>query len=162
MLEEGQSAPSFILPDAEMESVDLSAFRGKKNVILFFYPRDNTPNCTLEVTDFSDHEDDFLKLGYVVIGLNRDDCTRHAEFRDKHGISIPLLSDADGAVCKDYGVWQSREVDGVKRCGIVRSTFIIDKRGILRLAMYGVNARGHVLEILRTVKEFKEPQEIES
>ena len=155
MLKEGQVAPLFVLPDADMESIDLSAFKGEKNVILFFYPRDNTPSCTLEVTDFSDHEDDFLKHDYVVIGINCDDCLKHAEFRDKHGISIRLLSDTDGDVCKQYGVWQAKEVDGVKRFGIVRSTFVIDKQGVLRVAMYGVNARGHALDILRVVKELK-------
>ena len=155
MLKVGQVAPTFVLPDADMESIDLSAFRGAKNVILFFYPRDDTPSCTLEVTDFSDHEEDFLKCGCVVIGVNRDDCFKHAEFRDKHGISIRLLSDADGTVCKQYGVWQAKEVDGVRRHGIVRSTFVIDKQGVLRLVMYGVTARGHALEILRAARGLK-------
>ena len=153
MLREGQAAPLFILPDADMESIDLSAFKGKKNVVLFFYPRDDTPSCTLEVTDFSDHEEDFLKCDCVVIGVNRDDCFKHAEFRDKHGISIRLLSDADGTVCKQYGVRQAKEVDGVKKFGIVRSTFVIDKQGVLRFVLYGVNAKGHALDVLRAVKE---------
>ena len=90
------------------------------------------------------------------MGVNRDDCIRHAEFRDKHGISIRLLSDEDGAACKRYGVWQEKEVDGVKRFGIVRSTFVIDKQGVLQIALYGVNAKGHALDVLRMVKELKE------
>ena len=155
MLKEGQVAPLFVLPDADMESVDIAAFRGENNVILFFYPKDGTPGCTLEATDFSDHEEEFQSRDCVVIGISRDDCLKHAEFRDKHGISVRLLSDADGAVCKKFGVWQTKEVDGVKRFGIVRSTFLIDKQGVLRLVMYGVNAKGHALDVLRSVKELK-------
>lgn len=153
MLKVGQVAPTFVLPDADMESVDLAEFKGKNNVILFFYPRDDTPGCTLEATDFSDHEDEFTKHGFTVIGINRDECIKHAEFRDKHGISVRLLSDSDGSACKQYGVWQAKEVDGVKKFGIVRSTFVIDKQGVLRQVLYGVNAKGHVLDVLRVVKE---------
>jgi peroxiredoxin Q/BCP len=153
MLKVGQTAPMVVLPDADMESVDLKQFQGKHNVILFFYPRDDTPGCTLEATDFSDHEDEFRSHDCVVIGISRDDCIRHAEFRDKHGISVALLSDSDGAVCKQYGVWQAKEVDGVKRFGIVRSTFVINKQGILQFVVYGVNAKGHALDVLRVVKE---------
>ncbi len=153
MLKVGQAAPMFVLPDADMESVDISRFRGKHNVILFFYPRDDTPGCTLEATDFSDHESEFLGQECTVIGISRDDCMRHAEFRDKHGISVRLLSDSDGSACKQYGVWQAKEVDGVKKHGILRSTFVIDKQGVLRLALYGVTAKGHALDVLRAVKE---------
>lgn len=153
MLKAGDAAPTFALPDADMESIDIVRFREKCNVILFFYPRDDTPGCTLEATDFSDHEEEFLDHEYVIIGISRDDCIKHAEFRDKHGISVRLLSDSDGAVCKQYGVWQAKEVDGVKRFGIVRSTFVIDKQGVLQLALYGVNAKGHALDVLRAVKE---------
>ena len=153
MLKTGQVAPTFVLPDADMEDLDLSALRGRSNVVLFFYPRDDTPGCTLEATDFSDHEDEFSRNGYVVVGISRDDCLKHAEFRDKHGISVRLLSDGDGSACKQYGVWQAKEVDGVKKHGIVRSTFVIDKHGVLRLALYGVNAKGHALDVLRAVKE---------
>ena len=153
MLKVGQVAPTFVLPDADMESIDIALHIRKSNVVLFFYPRDDTPGCTLEATDFSDHEDDFLHHDCVVIGISRDECLKHAEFRDKHGISIRLLSDVDGVVCKQYGVWQAKEVDGVKKHGILRSTFVIDKQGVLRHALYGVNAKGHALEVLRAVKE---------
>ena len=153
MLKTGQPAPTFVLPDADMETVDLAQYRGKSHVLLFFYPRDDAPVCTLEATDFSDHEDEFVRHDCIVIGINRDECIKHAEFRDKHGISVPLLSDSDGAVCKQYSVWQAKEVDGIKKHGIVRSTFVIDKQGVLRFASYGVNAKGHALEMLRVVKE---------
>ena len=153
MLKVGQVAPTFVLPDADMESIDIAEYLGKHNVILFFYLRDDTPGCTLEATDFSDHEDEFSKHGCAVIGISRDECIKHAEFRDKHGISVRLLSDSDGTTCKQYGVWQAKEVDGVKKFGIVRSTFVIDKQGVLRHVFYGVNAKGHALEVLRAVKE---------
>jgi peroxiredoxin Q/BCP len=153
MLKAGNAAPMFVLPDADMDAVDIAAYRGRNRVILFFYPRDDSPNCTLEATDFSDHEDEFSRHDCVVFGISRDDCLSHAAFRDKHGISIRLLSDSDGQVCKRYGVWQLKEVDGMKKYGIVRSTFVIDKQGILRFVLYGINAKGHALEILRTAKE---------
>ncbi len=153
MLKVGQKAPPFILPDADMETVDINRFRSMRNVVLFFYPKDGTPICTLEAKDFSDHEEEFAAHETIVLGVSRDDCLKHAEFCDKHGISVRLLSDADGQVCRQYGVWQAKEVDGVKKHGIVRSTFIIDKQGVLRLAQYGVNAKGHALDVLRAVKE---------
>jgi thioredoxin-dependent peroxiredoxin len=153
MLKTGQAAPTFVLPDADMEYVDLAQYVGKQNLILFFYPKDDTPHCTLEATDFSDHEDEFQRQDCTIMGISRDDCIRHAEFRDKHGISVRLLSDTEGTVCKQYGVWQMKEVDGVKRHGILRSTFIIDKHGVLRHVLYGVNAKGHAMDVLRAVKE---------
>ena len=153
MLKAGQAAPMFVLPDADMELIDIAQFQGKNNVILFFYPRDDAPCCTLQATDFSDHEEQFARHDCTIIGISRDDCIRHAEFRDKHGISVALLSDTEGAACKRYGVWQAKEVNGVKKHGIVRSTFVIDKQGVLRLALYGVTAKGHALDMLRAVKE---------
>jgi len=153
MLKTGQAAPTFVLPDADMEEVDLAQYLGKHNLILFFYPKDGTPQCTLEATDFSDHESEFRQHDCVILGINRDDCLRHAEFRDQHGIAIRLLSDTEGEVCRQYGVWQMKEVDGVKRHGILRSTFIIDKHGVLRHVLYGVTAKGHAREILRAVKD---------
>ena len=104
LLKAGEKAPVFSLPDADMETVDLARFQGK-HIVLFFYPKDGTPCCTKEVTDFSDHEDDFLRHDCVLIGISRDDCLKHAEFRDKEGIGIELLSDTEGTVCKRYGVW---------------------------------------------------------
>jgi peroxiredoxin Q/BCP len=153
MLKAGQAAPTFVLPDADMELVDLASFRGSRNVLLYFYPKDDTPSCTLQATDFSDHEGEFARLGCSIVGVSRDDCLRHADFRDKHGISVRLLSDTEGAVCRQYGVWQAREVDGERKHGILRSTFVIDKQGVVRLALYGVSAKGHALEMLRAVKE---------
>lgn len=154
MLQVGQHAPGFTLPDAEMSMVKLSGFKGRHNVVLFFYPRDDTPGCTLEAIDFSDHEEEFLKRDTIVLGISRDDCLSHAAFRDKHGLSVNLLSDEEGEVCEKYGVWQEKEKDGVKKMGIVRSTFIIDKQGNIRQAHYGVIPKGHAAEILKELKDF--------
>jgi peroxiredoxin Q/BCP len=153
MLKAGQAAPMFVLPDADMELIDIAQFQGRNNVILFFYPRDGAPCCTLQATDFSDHEDEFARFDCRILGISRDDCIQHAEFRDKHGISVSLLSDAEGTALQQYGVWQAREVDGVTKYGILRSTFVIDKQGVLRHVLYGVNAKGHARQMLRAVKE---------
>ena len=154
-LQVGHIAPNFGLPDADMSMVKLSEFKGKKNVVLYFYPKDDTPGCTIEAIDFSDMEEEFRKSDVVVLGVSRDDCLSHAAFRDKHGLAVQLLADTEGEVCGKYGVWQEKEKDGVKRMGIVRSTFVIDKHGILRHALYGVNARGHAAEVLKLIKEMK-------
>lgn len=152
MLQPGSHAPDFTLPDADMELIKLSKFKGK-TVVLYFYPRDDTPGCTVQAIELSDLEDEFLKYGAVVLGISRDDCISHAGFRDKHGLSVILLSDEDGKVCEKYGVWQEKEKDGVRKMGILRSTFIIDREGRVRHAFYGVNAKGHATEILNLIKE---------
>lgn len=152
MLQPGSPAPDFTLPDADMEMIKLSKLKGK-TVILYFYPRDNTPGCTVQAIEFSDLEEQFAKYNAVVLGVSRDDCISHAGFRDEHGLAINLLSDEEGKVCEKYGVWQEKEKDGVKKMGIVRSTFIIDKAGILRHMLYGVSPKGHAAEILKLIKE---------
>ena len=155
MVRTGQAAPNFSLPDADMQVVTLSAFKGRKNVVLYFYPRDGTPGCIMEAVDFSDHESDFDRHDCVILGVSRDDCLRHAEFRDEHGLSIALLSDTEGEVCRDYGVLQEKETDGVRRECLVRSTFIIDKKGVLRHVAYGVSPRGHAAEVFDVVRRLK-------
>ncbi len=151
MLQLGSAAPDFSLPDSDMELLKLSQFRGK-TVILYFYPKDDTPGCTTEAIEFSDLEDEFAKYNAIVIGISKDDCMSHAAFRDKHGLAINLLSDQDGHVCEKYKVWQQKEKDGVKKMGIVRSTFLIDADGILQDLQYGVVAKGHAAEILQRIK----------
>ena len=151
----GMEAPHFELPDADMETFVLTSQQGKKNVVLYFYPKDDTPCCTLEANEFSEFDDDLAKLDTVVIGISRDDCLSHASFRDKYGLSVLLLSDPDARICKRYGVMVEKEVDGHKKHIIQRSTFIIDKRGTLRHVMYGVHAHGHAQEIFNLIKELK-------
>lgn len=154
MLQPGEHAPDFTLPDADMEMVKLSRLKGL-NVVLFFYPKDDTPGCTLEAIEFSDHEEEFAALDTHLIGISRDDCISHADFRDKHGLAVQLLSDVDGKACEKYCVWQEKEKDGVRKMCILRSTFVIDKLGTIRHALYGVHAKGHAAEILNFIKELK-------
>ena len=154
MLKAGARAPDFSNPDADMNIVELSEFKGKL-VVLYFYVRDDTPGCTTEAIEFSEREGDFAKLGAVVLGVSRDDCIKHGEFRDKHGISVRLLADKEQTTCEAYGVLQDKEVDGVMRRSMVRSTFVIDKQGVIRHALYGVSSRGHAADVLQLVKELK-------
>jgi peroxiredoxin Q/BCP len=151
-LQPGQSAPGFDLPDADMNMVSLASFRNRRNVVLYFYPKDDTPGCTMEAIDFSELDDDFGALKTVVLGVSMDDCLKHGAFRDKHGLSVQLLADVDGEVCRSYGVLHDREVDGRKKTCIVRSTFIIDRKGLVRHVLYGVNPRGHAATVLGLLK----------
>jgi peroxiredoxin Q/BCP len=162
VLKIGQSAPEFSLPDADMEMFSTASLHEKQHLVLFFYPRDDTPFCTREAIDFSDHEEDFARLGCVIIGISRDDCLRHAEFRDKHGLSVRLLADDDGAVCRKYGVSQMKVKDGHKKSCIINSTFIIDCHGVLRHALYDINPRGHAAEVLQLVKQLEKPKTCKS
>lgn len=152
----GDRAPEFELPDADMSIVRLADYQAGEQagtLVLYFYVRDDTPGCTAEAIEFSDREMDFARLGTTVLGVSRDDCIRHGAFRDKHGISVRLLADKDGIACRAYGVLVNREVDGVMREGVTRSTFVIDKMGVVRHALYGVNAKGHAAEVLKLVRE---------
>ncbi len=155
LLQAGMEAPQFELPDSDMEMFSLAALRGKKNIVLYFYPKDDTPGCTMEANEFSKRDDDFESLDTQVIGVSRDECLSHATFRDKYGLSVLLLSDTESRVCKKYGVLYDKEVDGHKKVSVQRSTFVIDKLGKLRHALYGVQAHGHADEILNLVKEMK-------
>lgn len=150
---EGQPAPLFSLPDADMEMFDLASVLGSHHVVLYFYPRDNTPGCTRQAIDFSDHDADFAKERCIVIGISPDDCLTHADFRDEHGLSVELLADEEGEVCKLYGVWQSEMREGVMKRGVRRSTFIISSDGVLRHVLHDVNPRGHAAEVFQLVKQ---------
>ena len=157
-LQPGQPAPGFDLPDADMKMVSLDSLRTRHNVVLYFYSKDDTPGCTREAIEFSEMEDDFGALKAIVVGVSMDDCLSHGAFRDKHGLSVQLLADVDGEVCRRYGVLHDKEVDGKKKPCVVRSTFIIDRKGVLKHALYGVNPRGHaqeVLGLLRGVSKWK-------
>ena len=154
-LQAGMDAPQFQLPDADMAVFSLAAQRGKTNIVLYFYPKDDTPGCTIEANEFSALDDDFSALDTQVVGISRDDCLSHASFRDKYGLSLILLADTESTVCKKYGVLYDKEVDGHKKVSIQRSTFVIDKTGKLRHALYAVHVHGHADEILKLIKEMK-------
>ena len=154
-LEAGTEAPHFELPDADMKTFSLVRKQGKKNVVLYFYPKDDTPGCTIEANEFTDLVDEFSKHDTLLVGVSRDDCLSHATFRDKYGLSVQLLADTESRVCKKYGVLYEKDVDGQKKISVQRSTFVIDKQGKLRHALYGVQARGHAQEILKLIKELE-------
>jgi peroxiredoxin len=152
MLEKNQTAPSFSVPNQNNDIVSLSDFKGKKNVILYFYPKDDTPGCTIEANQFTALASEFAAVDTVVIGVSKDSCESHQAFIDKFGLTVDLLSDTTGELCEAYGVWQEKEKNGMKKMGIVRSTFLINKEGILEEALYGVTAEGHAQEMLEKVR----------
>ena len=151
MLSPGTQAPDFTSPNQHGSPVRLADFRGRKNVILYFYPKDDTPGCTIEANQFTALAGEFAKLDSVVIGVSRDSCDSHQAFIGKYGLQVDLLSDAGGELCQLYGVWQEKEKNGIKSMGIVRSTFLIDKQGVLAEALYGVTADGHAGAMLEKV-----------
>lgn len=153
MLQTGQKAPDFTSVDQNNQTVSLSDYLGSKNVILYFYPKDDTPGCTIEANDFTRLADEFSKLDTVVIGVSKDSCDSHMAFIDKYGLKVELLADTSGEVCEAYDVWREKEKNGVKKMGIVRSTFLIDKNGNLAAAQYGVDPNGHAEAILELVKQ---------
>jgi len=152
MLEPHQAAPDFSSPNQHDQRVSLAGFRGRKHVVLFFYPKDDTPGCTIEANQFTALAREFAKLDAVVIGVSRDSCASHQAFIDKYGLKVDLLADTDGALCNQYGVWQEKEKNGEKKWGIVRSTFVIDKQGTLQVAQYGVAPDGHAQAMLDAVR----------
>jgi len=152
MLKAGQTAPDFSSVDQHEQIVKLSDYKDRNNVVLYFYPKDDTPGCTIEANDFTRYAADFAAHDTVIIGVSRDSCESHRAFIDKFGLTVELLADTDGKVCETYGVWQEKEKNGVKNMGIVRSTFVIDKNGVLVEAIYGVDPNGHAEAMLEVVK----------
>ena len=152
MLQPGDNAPLFSLPDADMGRVHLEQFQGKKNLVLYFYPKDDTPGCTMEALEFTDLQPEFEALDTEILGISKDNCVSHGAFRDKYGLNVRLLADMEGEACGPYGVWREKVAHGEKRMGIVRSTFIIDKEGRVRHALYDIKPKGHAGEILELVR----------
>jgi peroxiredoxin len=153
MLEKNQLAPDFTAPDQNNNMINLSEFRNNKNVVLYFYPKDDTPGCTIEARQFTGFADQFAELDTVIIGVSKDSCESHQAFIEKYGLNVILLADTTGEICESYAVWQEKERNGQKKMGIVRSTFIINKDGALQDVMYAVNADGHAREILEKIRQ---------
>ena len=149
MIEQGSNAPDFTLASDEGGGVTLSALRGKK-VVLYFYPKDDTPGCTIQACDFRDATPAFQKLDAVVLGVSADSVESHGKFRKKFGLTFPLLADEDHAVCEAYGVWKERSMYGRKFMGIERSTFLIDEGGVVAQVWRNVKPKGHA-EMLEEV-----------
>jgi len=152
MLQAQHPAPIFSSKNQNNDTVSLADFKGKKNVVLYFYPKDDTPGCTIEANDFTRLASEFAKLDTVVIGVSKDSCSSHTDFIKKYDLKVDLLADTEGELCESYGVWREREKNGVKSMAVLRSTFIIDKQGNLADVIYGVNHEGHAQEILEKIK----------
>jgi len=149
----GKPAPDFTLPSTSGEPVSLRQFKGKKTVILYFYPKDETPGCTREACDFRDHTTEFEKHNTVVLGVSTDGLDSHKQFMEKHKLPFPLLTDEDAAVSRKYGVYKQRNLYGKKYMGIERTTFVIDKTGRIAQIYPKVKVEGHVAEVLGFLTE---------
>ena len=147
----GDKAPDFTMPTDGNGSVSLSQLRGKP-IVLYFYPKDDTSGCTAQACGFRDSIPDYGKTGATVIGVSRDSVASHDKFKKKHGLPFMLASDATGEVTERYGVWVEKSMYGRKYMGIDRSTFLIDKDGVVRNIWHKVKVPGHVAEVLKAAK----------
>jgi peroxiredoxin Q/BCP len=151
VIEPGQPAPDFTLPDQHGRDVRLSDLRGTP-VVLYFYPRDNTPGCTTEACAFRDARDDYEKAGARVLGVSPDGVASHLKFAEKFKLPFTLLADTEKAVCQAYGVWQQKTLYGKTSMGVVRATFVIGSEGVVRHVFPKVKVNGHSDEVLAVLK----------
>lgn len=151
MLEPGTKAPEFALPDKDGKIVSLSDFTGQK-VVLYFYPRDNTPGCTRQACAFAGAYEEFKSINAVVIGVSKDSAASHQKFSEKHGLPFILLSDPELSAIQAYGVWQEKKLYGKVSMGVVRSTFIIDETGVIEKVMPKVKPDTNAAEVLEYLK----------
>ena len=147
MPKEGDPAPDFRLPADDGKTYSLKDLRGRK-VVLYFYPKDDTPGCTKEACSFRDNLSRVQSKGAIVLGVSKDDLASHAKFREKYSLSFPLLSDPEGKVLSAYGVWKEKNLYGKTFMGIERTTFVIDERGRIQKVFPRVKVDGHVDEVL--------------
>jgi peroxiredoxin Q/BCP len=150
----GKKAPSFTLPDQDGKDVKIDDFRGKW-VVLYFYPKDNTPGCTTEAIDFTKNMEDFKKLDSVILGVSPDSQKSHKNFCEKQNLRVTLLSDSEKKVLKQYGAWQLKKMYGRESMGVVRSTYLIDPEGKLSHVWPKVKVKGHVEEVKNKLAELK-------
>jgi peroxiredoxin Q/BCP len=144
----GRPAPDFTLPSTTGEPISLKQFKGKKTVVLYFYPKDETPGCTREACDFRDHAEEFEAAKVVVLGVSTDPMESHLRFQAKQKLPFPLLSDEDAAVSKLYGVYKQKNLYGKKHLGIERTTFVIDRTGRVAQIWPKVKVEGHIQDVL--------------
>lgn len=148
----GSKAPAIKLPTTGGETFSLKALKGQ-TVVLYFYPRDDTPGCTKEACGFRDYQPDFSKVNAKIIGISKDSIAKHEKFKAKYDLNFELASDEESAVCESYGVWKEKNMYGRKYMGIERSTFLIDEKGILRAEWRKVKVPGHVEAVLTAINE---------
>jgi len=154
ILKVGQKAPAFTLPASTGEKVKLSDFAGKQKVILYFYPRDNTPGCTQEACDFRDHLARLQSAETVVLGVSTDSVASHEKFAEKFSLPFPLLADVDHKVAEKYGVWGEKKNYGRIYEGLFRTTFLIGRDGKILAVWPNVKVKGHVDKVLEKLEEF--------
>jgi thioredoxin-dependent peroxiredoxin len=150
-LEECKAAPAFTLPDQDGNPVSLKDFRGRK-VVVYFYPKDDTPGCTKEACQFNDNLRAFSKADVAVVGISPDSAAAHVKFRSKYKLKFPLLSDPDKKVMEKYGAFGEKMMYGKKTVGVIRSTFLIDEQGKVQRAWYSVKADGHAAKVLEAAE----------
>jgi thioredoxin-dependent peroxiredoxin len=149
----GDPAPSFDLPATGGQSIRLEQFSGEKNVVLYFYPKDETAGCTKQACAFRDLSEEFVKADTVILGVSGDDIESHERFASNHGLPFPLLADTEFETSTRYGAYKLRERDGKQFMGIERTTFLIDKQGVVRKVYPQVQVEGHIDEVLRDIAE---------
>lgn len=154
-LKEGDAAPDFSLPASTAKTIALKDFRGKQAVVLYFYPKDDTPGCTVEACGFRDTSKDYEKAGAAILGVSMDNLTSHQKFSDKFSLSFPLLSDESQAVSKAYGVYKLKQMYGKEYWGIERTTFLIDKQGKIAKIYPKVKVEDHHNQVLKDLKALK-------
>ena len=149
----GDAAPGFSMPTDDGSIAKLADFKGKQNLVLYFYPKDDTPGCTIEAKDFRDLAKEFADADTAIIGVSKDNIESHCKFRDKYDLNFALASDEDGSVCAAYGAWGEKNMYGKKYMGILRSTFLIDKQGKLAAVWPKVSVTDHAKEVLAAAKK---------
>ena len=150
--EVGQPAPDFTLASTDDRDVRLSDFKGQQAVVLYFYPRDDTPGCTAEACSFRDLRSLFHEDGAEILGVSTDSVKSHKKFQEKYHLTFPLLADPDHAVADQYGVWQQKRFMGREHMGIARTTFVIDKNGTIKAVFPNVKVEGHADKVLDALK----------
>ncbi len=151
----GDTVPNFEAPATSGLHFKLSDYKGKSNLVIYFYPKDSTPGCTTEGQNFRDLYDEFKSHDTEIFGVSKDSMKRHENFKAKQEFPFELISDESGEICELFGVWQLKKNYGKEYMGIVRSTFLIDKDGVLRQKWEKVRVKGHVDEVLAAVKELE-------